>query len=42
MFKVGLYGGLLLASPMLIYQLTAFIVPGLTPRERKVLIPGLV
>lgn len=42
MFKVGLYGGLLLASPMLIYQFTAFIVPGLTPRERKVLIPGLV
>ena len=41
MFKVGLYGGLMLASPMVVYQLTAFIVPGLTPRERKLVLPGL-
>jgi sec-independent protein translocase protein TatC len=41
MFKVGLYGGLLLASPVVIYEITAFIVPGLTPRERRFVLPGL-
>lgn len=41
LFKVGLYGGLIVSSPMWIYQLLAFVVPGLTPRERKVLLPGL-
>ncbi|GIW13996.1 MAG: sec-independent protein translocase protein TatC [Tepidiforma sp.] len=40
--KIGLYGGLILASPVVLYQLLAFIVPGLTPRERKILIPGIV
>jgi sec-independent protein translocase protein TatC len=42
LFKVGLYGGLLLASPMFVYQLVAFISPGLTARERKLLFPGLI
>lgn len=42
MFKVGLYGGLLLASPMVIYQIVAFILPGLTPRERRLVLPGLI
>ena len=39
--KIGLYGGLLLASPMFVYQALAFIVPGLTPKETKLLLPGL-
>lgn len=39
--KIGLYGGMMLASPVLIYELLAFIVPGLTPRERRLLIPGI-
>jgi sec-independent protein translocase protein TatC len=41
-FKIGLYGGLILASPVLIYELLAFIVPGLTPRERRMIFPGLI
>lgn len=41
LFKVGMYGGLMLASPVVLYELLAFIVPGLTPKERKLLLPGL-
>lgn len=41
-FKIGMYGGLILASPIVIYEILAFITPGLTGREKKVLYPGLV
>jgi sec-independent protein translocase protein TatC len=41
-FKVGMYGGLIIASPVFVYELFSFIVPGLTPRERKMIFPGLV
>jgi sec-independent protein translocase protein TatC len=41
-WKVALYAGLVLASPNWIYQLTAYISPGLTPRERRFLIPILI
>lgn len=41
-FKVGLYGGLLLASPVFVYELLAFVVPGLTPKEKRVLLPGIL
>lgn len=41
-FKIAMYGGLVLASPVVIYELMAFIVPGLTPNERKILLPGLL
>lgn len=41
-FKIGLYGGLILASPVIVYEVLAFVVPGLTPRERKMLAPGIV
>lgn len=34
--KLSLYAGLILALPFVIYQLCAFIFPGLTPSERKV------
>lgn len=33
--KLAGYGGLVLASPFLIYQICAFVFPGLTPREKK-------
>jgi sec-independent protein translocase protein TatC len=41
-FKIGLYGGLLMASPVFIYQALAFVVPGLTAAERKLLLPGIL
>jgi len=40
-FKIGMYGGLALASPIIIYELLAYIVPGLTKRERRLLFPAL-
>lgn len=41
-FKVGLYGGLAIASPVIVYEMMAFIVPGLTPREKKMILPGIL
>lgn len=39
-FKISIYGGLLLALPIIIYEALAFIVPGLTRGERRVLLLG--
>lgn len=36
-FKAALILGAILATPVILYQLLAFIVPGLTPSERRVL-----
>jgi sec-independent protein translocase protein TatC len=36
-FKVALIGGLLLAMPVIVYQLIRFLVPGLYPHERRYL-----
>jgi len=33
------YGGLILALPVILYQLGKFVLPGLYPNERKVLMP---
>jgi|GEM_PF-1346179 sec-independent protein translocase protein TatC len=41
-FQIALYGGLLIAAPVLIYQLLAFIIPGLTGSERRILIVGVL
>jgi sec-independent protein translocase protein TatC len=38
-FKVAGYSGLLLASPFILYQITQFVLPGLTRRERRILGP---
>ncbi len=35
--KVSLMGGMILAMPVIVYQLIAFIVPGLTKSERRAL-----
>jgi sec-independent protein translocase protein TatC len=42
LFKVAMYGGLIVASPVIIYEVLAFVVPGLTPRERKMVLPGII
>jgi sec-independent protein translocase protein TatC len=37
-FKIALIGGLVLAMPVIVYQLISFIVPGLDPHERRYLL----
>jgi len=37
-FKVALIGGVLLAMPVIVYQLIRFIVPGLYPHEKRYLL----
>src|SRR6476659_5915855 len=39
--KIALVIGIILAMPVLLYQLWAFISPGLTPNERKVIRPWI-
>ncbi len=40
--KISLYGGILAASPVAVYQLMAFVMPGLTSKERKLVLPALI
>nr|YP_010197804.1 Sec-independent protein translocase component TatC [Gracilaria isabellana]UAD86220.1 Sec-independent protein translocase component TatC [Gracilaria isabellana] len=40
--KVALYTGFLLSSPFIIYQITLFILPGLTKKESRFVIPILL
>lgn len=35
LMRIGLFGGLILASPVLLYQIWGFITPALTGKERK-------
>jgi sec-independent protein translocase protein TatC len=37
--RIGLFGGTILASPVIIYQIWRFIAPALTKRERKFIYP---
>ncbi len=37
--KLGLWGGLILASPLILYQIWAFVSPGLYKREKRAMIP---
>lgn len=39
LMRISLFGGVILAAPVVLYQLWAFINPALTPRERKWAIP---
>jgi sec-independent protein translocase protein TatC len=39
--KIGLATGLLVVSPLIVYQAWAFLAPALEPRERRVIIPSL-
>ncbi len=38
-FKVAGYSGLVLASPFILYQIIQFVLPGLTRRERRFILP---
>ena len=40
-FRVALYGGLVLAAPVWIYQVLRFIEPGLLPNEKRLIVPGV-
>jgi sec-independent protein translocase protein TatC len=40
--KVSAYAGLLLALPLILYQLYAFILPAFSKREREVAIPAML
>lgn len=40
-FEIGIYGGFAIASPVIIWQVLAFVTPGLTTRERRLLFPAL-
>lgn len=40
--KVAGYSGLVLASPMILYQIIQFVIPGLTRRERRFLGPIVI
>ena len=37
--KVAGYCGILVASPVILYQIVAFVIPGLTRKERRLLAP---
>jgi sec-independent protein translocase protein TatC len=37
--KIAFFGGLLLATPVLFYQIWRFITPGLRPKEKRYVIP---
>src|ERR671931_1502502 len=41
-FKVSVYAGILLALPILLYQAYAFVLPALSPVERRRVTPFLV
>src|SRR3954468_21436943 len=40
--KVGLYGGVFLTTPVILYQLWAFVSPGLYENERKLAAPFIL
>jgi sec-independent protein translocase protein TatC len=39
---LSIYGGLLLALPLILYQLYAYVLPGFNPSERRVVLPFLL
>lgn len=41
-FKIAAYGGLILAFPFIVYQIWAFIAPGLYKHERRMAVPFLL
>lgn len=40
--KLSVYGGILLALPILLYQAYAFVLPAFSPHEKRVILPFLL
>jgi sec-independent protein translocase protein TatC len=41
-FKLSMYAGLILALPILLYQAYAFVLPALSPAEKRTIVPFLL
>jgi sec-independent protein translocase protein TatC len=41
-FKVAFYVGLIISSPLILFEISRFVGPGLTKKERQILLPVLV
>lgn len=41
-FKVALYLGLIISSPLILFEISRFVSPGLTPNERRILAPVVI
>lgn len=41
-FKASIYAGVVISSPVIIYEVWAFVSPGLTKKERKMVITALI
>ena len=41
-FKLSIYAGIILSLPILLYEAYAFILPALSPREKRVILPFLL
>jgi sec-independent protein translocase protein TatC len=41
-FKLSMYAGIVLALPIILYQLYAFVLPALSPAEKRVIVPFLL
>ena len=38
-FKIALFSGILISSPIILYQLLLYLIPGLTKNERNIILP---
>ncbi len=41
-FKLSMYAGIIIALPILLYQAYAFVLPALSPAEKRVIVPFLL
>ena len=41
-FKASIYAGVVISSPLVIYEIWAFVSPGLTKKERRMIIGALI
>lgn len=39
--KLSLYSGVIVASPVIIYEVLMFVLPGLTPKEKRLILPSM-